>query len=77
MKTKKVLVGIFAIGLLVANFTIGENPVNSKNVTLKNISLVQANAGEMYCDTENEKECTITSSDGDVGKSTGKLVVVF
>lgn len=56
---EKLLVGIFAVGLLVTNFTFGENSVKIDNLTLKNISLIQANAGELVCDQQNAEECKI------------------
>ena len=74
MRTK-LLVGMFAVGLLVSNFTIGKNPSTRESLTLKNISLIQANAGEMYCDQKNEEKCDIEYG-GAIGHSKGYLICI-
>jgi hypothetical protein len=77
MKTK-LLIGFFAIGLLGFNLSIvTEKSSENESWTLKNVSLVQANAGEMYCNQENTIVCTITAPSGHIGQSSGKLICEF
>ncbi len=61
------------LGLLTLNFNIHHhNPIN-RDLSLENIKALQAAAGELYCDQENDVVCTIIHGDA-VGKSKGYLV---
>lgn len=70
----KFIIGLFTVfGLFLFNISIDGNKSKESNVALLNVGLMQANAAEMWCDQSTNSECTITSSGGTVGKSTGKL----
>jgi hypothetical protein len=57
MKTK-ILLSLFAVGVLVFNTLISNVDHNSKrDVLLKNIIIMQANAIEAKCDGRNQNEC--------------------
>jgi hypothetical protein len=59
MKTK-IMIGLFAIGLFVFNFSFKTNKLMKRNVTLENIKLMQVNATEGKCDNRDQNECTFT-----------------
>jgi hypothetical protein len=76
MKTK-LLIGLFAIGLLAFNFSLKSEGESEKGIALQNVAVMQANAGEMWCDQINDQTCTIQSPDGYIGTSTGRLICTF
>ena len=59
----KFFMGLFFIGLLFSNY---HEKIDLKCVNLasQNISLLQANATEMWCDATTTKECIIGSAKG-------------
>jgi hypothetical protein len=73
MKVKK-FISLFAIGLLVFNFSMRRSGEGENEIALQNIALMQTNAGEMYCDLSNNVTCTITTPSGYVGTSKGVLI---
>jgi hypothetical protein len=68
---KELLFLLFAVAFLSANFMI-ENET-SKDVSLLNVTLMQANAGEMFCSRTNDVKCEITSGN-EIKKETGYLI---
>lgn len=78
MKTKMLIGSLFAIGVLGFNFSFNTSEkLNNEKLTVKNVALMQVNAGEMYCDQTNTAVCTITAPSGHVGTSSGKLICEF
>lgn len=59
MKTKGLIV-LFSIGLIIFNFSFKFNDGKENNLTLKNISLMQATAFEYGCDSRDQTECSAT-----------------
>ncbi|MDR0682964.1 MAG: hypothetical protein LBG15_14110 [Dysgonamonadaceae bacterium] len=73
----KMFISLFAIGLLAFNFSMKRCGEGKKGVALQNIAVMQANAGEMYCNLETDDPCTITAPSGHVGTSKGYLICEF
>jgi hypothetical protein len=61
---KKKIIGLFAIGLMIFNFSFKANKNVNENVTITNIALMQANAGELACDQKDNDECSIQTPSG-------------
>ena len=68
----KLLIGLFAIGLLAFNFSLKRNGESEKRIALQNISVMQVNAVEIWCDQLNETPCTIIFGNA-IGNSNGFL----
>ena len=68
---KKVLLfaGPLAAVVLLFNLQINSKSKAANGVALKNISTMQASAGEMICDASNQNVCTIGKATG-----TGRLI---
>jgi hypothetical protein len=73
----KLFISLFAIGLLALNFSQKKSGEGEKGIALQNVAVMQANAGEMYCDQKNNDPCTITSPSGYVGTSRGYLICIW
>lgn len=65
---KKIILGLFSLTLFIAGLNNEIECAKQGSLTVQNIGLLQASAGEMWCDAKNQKECTIGSS-----KATGYL----
>ncbi|WP_276962658.1 hypothetical protein [Bacteroides graminisolvens] len=74
-KMNKIILGLFAVGLLTFNLSFERDKLNPEDLLLQNIELMQANAVEATCDASHPRECTINGVGGVVGKGTGDLVV--
>ncbi|MDR0682963.1 MAG: hypothetical protein LBG15_14105 [Dysgonamonadaceae bacterium] len=77
MKTK-LLLSLFAIGLLAFNFSFKNGKTHESRLTLRNIALMQANAFEVICEAEDSSPCTytvVTSAGSITGVSTGPMSI--
>ncbi len=68
----KFFLGLFAVGLLAFNYSNKKNSGKLVDLTSQNISLLQANASEIWCDASNSVDCYIGSARG-----TGNLVIKY
>lgn len=61
----KISLGIIsAIGLIVLNFSFSEKKQHNRDFSLKNMKILQASAGEIWCDSKNNTTCTIGEAKG-------------
>ena len=74
----KIVGGLFIAAMLFFNFVLvsDTSKENKDSFSLKNLTALQASAGEMYCDQSNTATCTIETG-GSVGKSTGRLIAIW
>jgi hypothetical protein len=72
----KMFISLFAIGLLAFNFSQRRSGEGKKGVALQNITVMQANAGEMYCDLTLSMTCTDASGNV-IPNHTGYLVYMW
>jgi hypothetical protein len=68
----KLFISLFAIGLLAFNFSQKKSGEGEKGIALQNVAVMQANAGEMWCDKSDNDPCEISMGDL-VGSSRGYL----
>jgi hypothetical protein len=76
----KMFISLFAIGLLAFNFSFKNEKKRNGRLTLQNIAIMQANAGEAYCDQSDTSGCVIiieVNGGRIVGNSTGTVVGYF
>jgi hypothetical protein len=76
----KMFISLFAIGLLAFNFSFKNEKKRNERLTLQNIAIMQANAGEAYCDQCDASGCVIiieVNGRRIVGTSTGTVVGYF
>ena len=58
-----------AVGLLFLNLNEGKTSTQTNSVSLQNVTVMQASAGELVCDATNQHVCTIGEAHG-----TGRLL---
>jgi len=67
------LLSIAAMAAMFVNLQVSHPMKSAKNFNVANIRILQASAGEMYCDATNTRDCKITAN-GQTGTGTGQLV---
>jgi hypothetical protein len=70
MKTK-LLLSLFVAALFVFNFSFKNEKERNGSLTLQNITIMQANASEAYCDQSDDSGCAIVIELDDGGRITG------
>lgn len=63
---------IFALGLIVLNFSLKSDATATNGFSLSNIHALQASAGEAWCDGSSSSTCTITVQGVLVAQGTGQ-----
>jgi len=63
---------LFALGLIVLNFSLKREANGSNGFALSNIHALQASAGEAWCDGSSSTTCTITVKGVLVAQGTGQ-----